>query len=229
MAETLVRLKEETLEQLKPLIKEVMRETLREEQKPAPIPVAPPVTVLPEGLSAREVTAMEQWLAGRFPEGLPTDKTQAHLEQSKALSVTGIVGQLDSMAFGIPLGSVLLGAVPGVIVGEVIDGLVDPKTKEGGVNWVNLLLKVILAVLAMQFLSGFLGKTPALFFAGALLIQILRQLLPIDDWVRSLRGLTGQKQQQGDGYQNNGYHLNQGFPDRPRRDILQDVLSPGGS
>jgi len=109
----------------------------------------------------------------------------------QAGALGGTLGALDNIGgLGIPFGSVLRGAIPGVIVGEVIDGLMSPKTSTGQVNWLNPAAKIGAGWIGVQYGRGFLGTTGALFFAGTLALQALSQLLPLDAIVANIVGMV---------------------------------------
>ena len=51
---------------------------------------------------------------------------------------TGLNGALG---IGIPWGDILVGGLPGVVVSDVIDGLVPPMDVDGTISWTNLFWK----------------------------------------------------------------------------------------
>lgn len=96
-------------------------------------------------------------------------------------ALAGVVGQLDgALGAGIPWGSVLIGAVPGAVAGEIIDGFVSPRNADGSVSFFNLVVKGGTAALSMQVLPQLIGKRASTFFAGALALQVLADFLPLD-------------------------------------------------
>jgi len=102
----------------------------------------------------------------------------------------GLVDTMDSVGgLGIPFGSVLVGAIPGVVVGEVIDGLVSSKTATGQVNWINPAVKIGAGWVGVQYGRGLIGNTGAMFFAGTLALQALSQILPLDRIVANIVGM----------------------------------------
>ena len=110
--------------------------------------------------------------------------------EMKATNFGSIAADLDG-AFGqnVPWGSVLVGAVPGVFVGEVIDGLVSPLNDLGETNYTNVVVKVAVAVAGASFGKQLIGNRAAMFFAGSLLVQVLADLLPLDTWVDKIVGM----------------------------------------
>ena len=97
------------------------------------------------------------------------------------VSLSRVAGQLGgALGADIPWGAVAVGAVPGVIVGEVIDGISANLDSAGNPNPTNIVLKAGAAFIAVNFGKQFLGKRPSQFFAGALLVQVLADVLPLD-------------------------------------------------
>ena len=95
---------------------------------------------------------------------------------------------------GIPLGSMAVGTIVGLITGELVDGFVsqtkvDEKTGKTVVNMNNIITKVV-AGAAIWFASKWV-MTPmaALFAIGILVAEILADLLPIDQWAHSILGI----------------------------------------
>lgn len=103
------------------------------------------------------------------------------------VSIADAASQLDgALGVGIPWGSILLGAIPGAVVGEVIDGLLPPRNAKGELNFANLGVKGVIAAGAASFGPDLIGKTPAMLFVGALGVQMLSDILPLDRWVRNI-------------------------------------------
>lgn len=104
-------------------------------------------------------------------------------------ALAGTISQLNGLGgFDIPWGDVLFGALPGAIVSEVVDGLMAPRNADGSVNFQNLAIKGVIAGVGVQFGAQFVGKRTAQFFAGGLVLFILADLLPIDQWVARIIG-----------------------------------------
>lgn len=121
-------------------------------------------------------------------------KTNPEAPMSQGM-LEGTVRTLDSLGgLNIPFGSVLVGAIPGVIAGDVIDGLVPPRTATGEVNWLNPGLKAGAAWIGVQYGRAFLGSTGAMFFAGTLALQAMSQLLPLDKIVAQIVGVFQRKE-----------------------------------
>jgi len=117
------------------------------------------------------------------PDGVEVysaDQVREHAVMRQA-GVIGAALTLDEIGgLNIPFGSVLLGGFPGIIVGDIIDGFVQPIDVNGNVAWGNLLTKGAVAAGGAMFLPRWLGDRPAMFFAGALVIQMLSDMLPLD-------------------------------------------------
>lgn len=104
-----------------------------------------------------------------------------HHAVMRQVGVIGAAATLDEIGgLNIPFGSVLIGAFPGVITGDVIDGFIQPIDVNGNVAWGNLLTKAAVATGGAFFLPRWIGERPAMFFAGALVIQMLSDMLPLD-------------------------------------------------
>jgi len=126
------------------------------------------------------------------PDGVEVysaDQVREHAVMRQA-GVVGAALTLDEIGgLNIPFGSVLIGAFPGVITGDVIDGFVAPIDVNGNVNWANLVTKGGVAAAGAFFLPRWIGDRPAMFFAGALVIQMFSDMLPLDRfsaWVVSM-------------------------------------------
>lgn len=133
--------------------------------------------------------------------------TNEEYEQRRATMgqpmAAGIVNTLDGLGgLDIPWGSVLLGALPGAMVSEIVDGLMPPRNADGSINVTNLLIKGGIAWAGVQFGDRLIGRRASQFFAGGLLLFVLGDLLPIDQWVAKITNLfsqgadTGQPQPQ---------------------------------
>lgn len=106
----------------------------------------------------------------------------------------GLLGAIETpinratRQFNVDVGSVLVGGVSGLVLGEVIDGFVSPQSDTGGVNFANVLAKGI-------GIAGFtmFGKqlmSPAGVAAGVtiLSLQVLADILPLDRLVGNIVG-----------------------------------------
>jgi len=110
--------------------------------------------------------------------------TALEVREHAVMRQAGVIGAALTFdefgGLGIPFGSVLLGGIPGIIVGDVIDGLVSPQGTDGNVNLANVISKAGIAAAGAFFLPRWIGNRPAMFFAGALVVQVLSDMLPLD-------------------------------------------------
>lgn len=133
----------------------------------------------------------------------PLEEVLAEQETASMQQGLGrIAGTLDgALGAKIPWGSILIGALPGLFVHEVIDGTIEPRTQvldalgnpipdpndptgfETNINWPNPLLKIGLAAVVSNFGTDFIGRRPSMLFSGTLLVLALADILPIDQWV----------------------------------------------
>jgi len=89
------------------------------------------------------------------------DLSQESVTQEQG-AVASIASKGDNMfGLGIPWGSVMVGAVPGIFVGDLIDGFVSPTTEEGKTNIANIGVKVGVGAAGTMYLSRYIGATPA--------------------------------------------------------------------
>ena len=106
--------------------------------------------------------------------------------------LAGVVTQLDNATpWDIPFGAVIFGAVPGAITGEVIDGLVPLRRADDTLNFMNPAFKGAAIAVAVMFGERLIGRRASQFYAGALVLQMFVDLVPLDrfvNWaVRQLR------------------------------------------
>ena len=98
--------------------------------------------------------------------------------------LAGVVTQLDNITqFDIPFGAVLIGGLPGAIVGEVVDGLIALRNQDGTLNMMNPAMKGAIGFGGAMFLDQFVGRRAAGFFVGALVLQIFVDVFPLDRFV----------------------------------------------
>jgi len=111
---------------------------------------------------------------------------KANMEQAMA----GILAPITQIeVFGMPLGEAAIGGGLALFTTELIDAFITKPPE--GVPFTRVLVKGVAAFAMVNFLSGPLGggaaKTAALFLG----FSLLRDLLPIDDWIRNI--VTGIK------------------------------------
>lgn len=105
-------------------------------------------------------------------------------------ALVGFVNTLDGIGgLDIPWGSVLFGILPGAMVSEIVDGLMTPRNADGTINFMNLGLKGAIAWAGVQFGPQLIGRRASQFFAGGILLFVLGDLLPIDQWVANITKL----------------------------------------
>ncbi len=164
----------------------------------------------PPAPAERSLARLNEWATARGEKPLGDDEvihitpdgvevfTASDIREHAVMRQAGILGAaltLDDIGgIGIPFGSVLLGGFPGIIVGDVLDGFVNPIDANGNVAWGNLLAKGGFAAAGAFFLPRWIGDRPAMFFAGALVIQMMSDMLPLD---RLSAWIVGQFNRQG--------------------------------
>ena len=93
---------------------------------------------------------------------------------------------LNSVLPGVPVGSIVVGGGAGLIVGEVIDGVINPRTSDGGINFANIAVKGAAAFAFAQFGSQALSRQGATAAVIVLGVQIIADVLPLDravNWI----------------------------------------------
>lgn len=85
----------------------------------------------------------------------------------------------------LPLGSLVVGAVVGITVGELVDAFVMPVGIDGRVNFVNVAVKGGAIVGLVMFGSTLMSGTAKIVSIGLLGAQILSDVLPLDQWIRN--------------------------------------------
>ena len=182
-----------TIAELSQQLTRDVTQALRDEVPDEPPPQDPVLASLAQWAGSQENAPAHGQVIEYLPDGSFGMRSRQEIAQEvekaemNMVSLSRIAGQLDgSLGADIPWGAVAIGAVPGVILGEVIDGLSPPVNAEGGVNATNIVLKGVSAFAAVQFGKGLLGKRPSQFFAGALLVQILADVLPLNKVVAKI-------------------------------------------
>ena len=127
------------------------------------------------------------------------DRSEIALEQIEAEMRQAITAPIESsfngFVTGLPIGSIGVGGTTGLVVGEVVDGLVSVHKLDANgalvlnadgnpeLNFANPIVKGVLAVGLSQFGGQVMSKQATLFAVGVLGVQILTDLLPIDGLV----------------------------------------------
>jgi hypothetical protein len=120
---------------------------------------------------------------------LLTSEEKGRLEQAGA----GILAPITQVeVFGMPLGQAAVGGGIALFASELIDAFITkPAT---GIPMTRVLVKGVAGFAMVQFLSGPLGSDAAKVAAMFLGFSLLRDLLPIDDWIGNLvKGIKGKE------------------------------------
>jgi len=182
------------LAQLKPL-----QEFLAERQKEKEVS---PLAALPWQVQMSKGTS--SWPEGPKPgQGIVVMRDGSY----KLVPAAAIMGQgggllgaieqpVNAIWPALPLGSIAVGAVVGITVGELIDGFIPPKSATGGVNMVNVVAKGGGILALTMFGPQLMSKTGTIIAVGLLGAQLLADLLPLDRLVQAIvnffRKLFGQ-------------------------------------
>jgi len=112
---------------------------------------------------------------------------KGRLEQAGA----GILTPVTQMeVFGMPLGEAAVGGGLALFASELIDAFIARPAQ--GLSWARVLVKGVAAFGTITWLSGPLGTGAARAAALFLGFELLRDLLPIDDWIANLvKGAKG--------------------------------------
>lgn len=122
------------------------------------------------------------------------EQVKAKLEQEKAgmaQAGAGILAPITEIEiFGMPLGEAAVGGGLALFATEIIDAFITAPAD--GVPMTRVLVKGVLGFAMVQFLSGPLGSGAAKAAALFLGFSLLRDLLPIDTWIKGLvKGMKG--------------------------------------
>ena len=99
----------------------------------------------------------------------------------------GVIEQpVNSFWPTLPLGSVVVGGLVGMTLGELIDGFVPPKDALGKTSMTNVIVKAVGMIGLSMYGSMIMSKTGVVISIGLLGAQLLADLLPVDQWIRNL-------------------------------------------
>jgi hypothetical protein len=170
---------------------------------PAPAPAPTPAPLNPYAVG--EINALFQQetfrtaLAAEIAKATPAKvatlaqddpaTTPVETPMERGNPIASAINSMDTMAFGLPLGSALVGGFGGLLASKVIDRFVAPKNPDATTNFLNPLAKVGAAWASVSFLDKAVGQNAARFMAGLLLLDAARSVLPIDEWVAKLVNL----------------------------------------
>ena len=122
-------------------------------------------------------------------EVLDNGEFEQRLATMNQPALAGTVNTLNGIGgLDIPWGNILLGALPGAIVSEVVDGLMPAFNPDGSLNFQNVAIKLGIAWAGVQFGPQLVGRQASQFFAGGIIIFVLADILPLDQWVATIRG-----------------------------------------
>lgn len=134
----------------------------------------------PEEIEEREQDETGDWEK-------PAKTAEMHATLLSGVKLGSLAGQLDKMLFGLPVGTVIVGGIPALVLTEVTDGFIKPRNADGSVNFANIVVKGVEAYLmTSRMAKGLLGEKAAHFAAAAITIQAVAAVLPLDMWVDKL-------------------------------------------
>lgn len=134
---------------------------------------------------------------GKFALDLLTSpEAQARLEQTAGMGqlLSPIERAINPLVPNLPVGSLAVGAITGLVLGEVIDGFVSTQTESGDINFANLIIKGVAAIGLVTVGNQLMSKQATLAGAAILTAQILADVLPLDEWIARIRGVFQGKQ-----------------------------------
>ena len=127
---------------------------------------------------------------------LTSHEAQARLEQKASMTqlLSPIERAINPLVPNLPLGSLAVGAITGLILGELVDGFVSTDSPTGGTNFANLAVKGGVAIALVTVGSQLMSKQAAMAGAAILTAQILADVLPLDQWIARIRGVFNASQ-----------------------------------
>lgn len=208
---------------------------LVKQDDPNPKPAAAPTYLDPAA------KALAEWLPTQhIPDGSLIDMNQDRpgefsmvtplqiIERAQAVemgaSFTGVIeNPLNRVIPNVRLGEIAVGGFSGLLIGELIDGLVTDRNT-------NVVIKSVTAVALASMRAVVVSKGAMTFAAGVLLVQVLSDVLPIDRWIMRVIGTfrgttaTSAMRQLTPGHQ----AIQRQSPTlvSPEADILREALSP---
>ena len=119
---------------------------------------------------------------------LLSSEEKGKLEQRTEAGILAPITDIE--VFGMPLGQAAVGGGIALFATELIDAFITAPPE--GVPMTRVLVKGVAGFAMVQFLSGPLGPDAAKVAAMFLGFSLLRDLLPIDQWIRNLvKGIKG--------------------------------------
>ena len=138
----------------------------------------------PAEIEEREIAERTETGDWEKPAG---SKAEMHAALLSSVKLGSLAGQLDKMLFNLPVGTVLVGGIPALVLTEVTDGFIAPRNPDGSVNFANIAVKGAEAYLmTSRMAKNLLGEKAAHFAAAAITIQAVAAVLPLDRWVDQL-------------------------------------------
>lgn len=130
-------------------------------------------------------------------ESLTSPEAKVRFEKTAQMSA-GILSPIERavnpLVPNVPVGSLALGAFSGLLIGEVIDGFTPATGDSGEINFANVAVKGVAAVVLITMGKPLFSNTAAQAGAAILVAQILADVLPIDEWIARLKGVFNGQQ-----------------------------------
>lgn len=102
---------------------------------------------------------------------------------------------LNPLIPSLPLGSIAVGGIVGIVLDELIDGFFPPLTSTGSINMVNVAIKGGAAFLLTMLAKPLMSTQAIIIASGVLGLRVLGAILPLDKLVDWLLGLFGKTRQ----------------------------------
>ena len=134
---------------------------------------------------------------GSWARASLSDHVEQQVEARMAMGglLTAVETPLNGVFPGInvPFGSILVGGTTGIVLGELIDGLVAPLNDAGNVNPANVAVKIGVMVGVGALGKHLMTKTGVIVAVGVLGAQLFADILPLDKVVDWFKGLLPSK------------------------------------
>ncbi len=191
-----------TLDQLQAAITRSVGVEMKQRETTVPVaPVAPaaaPAALTAPVFSDDELNLLRAFIKSQKEESKEGEDTSAgktasqsqELTQMERGPLTGLIKGLDGIAGrNLPWGSALAGGFVALVEAEVINGAFPPDNADGTTNFTNPVVKAVTAAITLPVLMGFATPTAGTFAAGFLILDALRPILKIDEWVSKVVGI----------------------------------------
>ena len=121
------------------------------------------------------------------------EKAEDEVETVEMGGFTGVIERpINSLIPNVQLGSLAVGGFTGLLVSELVDGFVPAGT---GGQYGSSLAKALAAILVKQSGKALVSQSSANVAATVMLVQVLAEILPIDQWVAQITSRVGGMQQ----------------------------------